>query len=69
MSVVRAEALRLLAERLHVQGHGGQVSEVASDGATRHFVVTFANVSDTAAEVSVDARSGALRSSSLGGGP
>lgn len=68
ISIVRAEALRLLAERLHVQGHVGQVSESAVDGTTRHFIVTFSDVSDTVAEVSVDARSNAIASSSIGGG-
>ncbi|MBM4778602.1 MAG: hypothetical protein GQE15_12940 [Archangiaceae bacterium] len=68
ISVVRAEALRLLEERLHVHGHVGQVSESARDGDARRFIVTFSDVSDTAAEISVDAQSGAVRSSSLGGG-
>lgn len=68
ISVVRAEALRLLEERLHVHGHVGQLSEIPREGEVRRFIVTYSDVSDTAAEISVDERSGEVRSSSLGGG-
>ncbi|MDP3504968.1 MAG: hypothetical protein Q8S33_31815 [Myxococcales bacterium] len=69
LTVVRSEALRLLEARLHVHGHVGQVSEIDGDRTTNRFIVTFADVSDTVAEISVDARSGEVVSSSIGGSP
>jgi uncharacterized membrane protein YkoI len=66
---VQHEALRLLEERLGHDGHVGQVSQVeATDANTRTYLVTFSDVTDTVAEVTIDARSGRVVSSSIGGG-
>ena len=69
LTVVRSEALRLLEARLRVKGHVGQVSEIDGDQNMKRFIVTFADVSDTVAEISIDLRSGEVVSSSIGGGP
>jgi hypothetical protein len=66
---VQHEALRLLEEHLGHDGHVGQVSRVeAKDANTRTYLVTFSDVTDTVAEVTIDARSGHVVSSSIGGG-
>lgn len=67
--VARRAALRLLAERLHIDGHVGNVTETDGDDArTRTFLITFSDVTDTIAEIVVDTRSGELVSSHMGGG-
>ena len=68
VDLARREALRLLKDRLHVDGHISAISELEQVANTLTFIVTFSDVTDTAAEVSVDARSGAIMSSSIGGG-
>jgi hypothetical protein len=67
VAVARREAVRLLKETLQIDGHVGGVSE-NGEANTWTFTVSFSNVTDTAAVIVVDARSGAIVSSSIGGG-
>ena len=72
VAVAKEEALRLLEETLHIDGRVDDVADVSDvtegPGGAAAFVVSFAGVTDTSAAIVVDRRSGAIRSSSIGGG-
>jgi hypothetical protein len=67
LTVARQEAVRLLAETLHVDGQVANVTEEEA-ASTLTFYVTFSNVTDTVAVIVLDARSGAIVTSRIGGG-